>query len=139
MSEPATLTEARRCLAHAEAGFESAAALEALERGLDLLEQVLAQGRSRHCEVAKNLALSYRDRLHSRIEALLADRAAPKPALEHLLKIVFAFDRPVVPPRSDAKALKIALVRSLIDRYYEGHPAAAKARALEQLAALDAS
>lgn len=139
MGEPSALTEARRCLARAEAGFESAAAFDELERGLDLLEQSLAEGGSRHHTIAQNLALSYRDRFYSKIAALVADRAAPEPALLHLLKIVFAFDRPVVPPRSDEKALKIALVRSLIDRYYEGYPVAAKARALEQLTTLGAS
>lgn len=139
MGEPSALTEARRCLARAEAGFESAAALEELERGLDLLEQTFEEGGSRHRTTAQNLALTYRDRFYSKIEALVADRAAPEPALQHLLELVFAFDRPVVPPRNDEQALKIALVRSLIDRYYEGYPAAAKARALEQLAALGAS
>jgi hypothetical protein len=57
----------------------------------------------------------------------------PEPALEHFFKVVLAFDQVSAELPASAKALKIAVVRQLIDRYYEGHPPEKKREALREL------
>lgn len=54
--------------------------------------------------------------------------------LEHYFKVVLAFDVLSDDLPADAAALKVAVVRALIERYYEGHPPEAKRRALVELA-----
>lgn len=54
--------------------------------------------------------------------------------LEHYFKVVLAFDVLSDDLPADAAALKVAVVRALIERYYEGHPPEAKRRALAELA-----
>jgi hypothetical protein len=63
-----------------------------------------------------------------------ADRQLPEPDLEHYFKVVLAFDQIGVELPQSAQDLKIAVVRRLIDRYYEGHPPERKQQALEELA-----
>jgi hypothetical protein len=57
----------------------------------------------------------------------------PEPELEHFFKVVLAFDTvsAALPPASNT--LKVAVVRQLIERYYEGHPPDQKRQALEAL------
>jgi hypothetical protein len=140
MSEPQQLTTARRCLARAEAAYRSAGGLADLEQALALLEEVMTGGIVRHRTVAENLAVAYSTKIYERIRALIeADPAVPEPALEHCFKIVLAFDQLTIELPAGANALKVAVVRRLIDRYYEGHPPERKRRALEQLAAVSGS
>ena len=61
----------------------------------------------------------------------------PELKLEHYFKVVLAFDQVQAALPPEAAELKIALVKSLIERYYEGHPPERKQAALEQLAALE--
>src|SRR5690606_9763052 len=137
MRESRALAEARRCLARAEAAFGSADGCRELERGLDLVADVLAADSDRERAVAANLAESYRTRLYGRVDALAADASRPEPELEILLATLFAFDRAPGAHSAEARSLQFTLVRRLIDRYYEGYPASAKARALDELAALE--
>jgi hypothetical protein len=58
----------------------------------------------------------------------------PEPELEHFFKVVLAFDQIGVELPQSAQDLKIAVVRRLIERYYEGHPPERKQRALAELA-----
>ena len=58
----------------------------------------------------------------------------PEPDLEHLFKVVLAFDERSFELPEEARATKVSLVRDLIDRYYEGHSPETKRAALEQLA-----
>lgn len=135
MTEPSALGRARTLLARAEGAYRSPAGLADLERGLDLLEEVIAAGRAPACDVARNVASAYRTKIYQRVESLLAaEPTLPEPDLEHLFRVVLAFDRSSgeLPPA--ARALKVSLVRHLIDRYYEGHPAERKREALEELA-----
>jgi hypothetical protein len=64
------------------------------------------------------------------------DAQLPEPELEHFFKVVLAFDQVGAALPDSAQELKVAVVRRLIDRYYEGHPAEKKRRALEELAQL---
>ncbi len=134
MREPRELTAARRCLAEAEAGYRSADGLASLTDGLALLDDVIATGSAAQATTARNLASTYAARIYGRINALVArDSQLPEPELEHFFKVVLAFDQVGTELPASAKALKIAVVRLLIDRYYEGHPAEKKRQALQEL------
>jgi hypothetical protein len=137
MREPRELKEARRCLAAAEADLGSADGLARLSEGLALLDDVIVTGARADSRTARNLASSYAGRIYARIGAAVTeDPHLPEPELEHLFKVVLAFDQVsgALPPA--AAELKIAVVRQLVDRYYEGHPAEKKRQVLEQLAQL---
>jgi hypothetical protein len=137
MTEPASLHSARQHLARAEAAYRTRDGLFHLEEGLAELDEVVANESSAYGTIARNLAATYATRIYGRIKAAVeTDRALPEPELEHLFKVVLAFDQSSVTLPPDARALKITVVRRLIDLYYEGHPAAAKQKALEQLAAI---
>lgn len=137
MREPRELTAARRSLAEAEAKYRSADGLARLEDGLALLDDVIAAGSPTDVQTARNLASTYAARIYERIDKLVAqDGQLPEPELEHFFKVVLAFDRVDAPLPPAAQDLKIAVVRRLIDRYYEGHPPERKQRALEELGQL---
>lgn len=135
MAESRELTAARRCLAEGEAQWDSAAGLARLTEGVGFLDDVLGAAPGAEVRTARNLASSYAARVYERVRALLDhDEQVPEPKLEHCFKLVLAFDplRDALPP--EASELKVAVVRALIDRYYEGHPPERKRAALEQLA-----
>jgi hypothetical protein len=132
--EPRELGDARRRLAEAEADYGSAEGLARLGEGLALLDDVIASGAPPHARTARNLASVYAARICGRIsEVIERDAAVPEPELEHYFKVVLAFDlvSEALPPT--AKELKIAVVRQLIERYYEGHSPETKQRALAEL------
>lgn len=134
MAESAELRAARRSLAQAESTLDTAEGLDALGEGLSLLEDVIAAGTA-EARTARNLAASYASRVHGRVrERVTRDRQLPEPLLEHYFKVVLAFDVLSGDLSADAAALKVAVVRALIERYYEGHPSEAKRRALAELA-----
>jgi hypothetical protein len=135
MPEPKELTSARRCLAKAEAGLSSEDGLTQLVEGLAFLEDVIGSGTVTAAKTARNLATSYAARVYGRVNtAVSTDRQLPEPELEHYFKVVLAFDQVGVELPQSAQDLKIAVVRRLIDRYYEGHPPERKQQALEELA-----
>ena len=135
MPEPQELLKARRCLARAEAELRSADGLRELVDGLALLEDVIGTGTANAASTARNLATSYAARIYARVgDALAVDEQVPEPELEHFFKVVLAFDQVGVELPRSAQDLKIAVVRRLIDRYYEGHPIEQKQRALAELA-----
>jgi hypothetical protein len=124
-------------LAEAEAQWDSAGGLARLTEGLGLLDDVLSAGRGAEPRTAGNVASSYAARFYDRIRTLLDhDEQVPEPELLHCFKLVLAFDQVAgaLPPES--AELKIAVVRALVDRYYEGHPPERKRAALEQLVQL---
>jgi hypothetical protein len=136
MTESRELRAARRSLADAEAKLATTDGLARLAEGLEHLEVVIDAG-ANESEIALNLAASYASRIYRRVRTLLErDPQVPEPALEHYFKVVLAFDeiRAALPP--EAAELKVAVVRALIERYYEGHPAERKRAALAELAAL---
>ncbi len=99
-----------------------------------LLDEVIAGAKAAESKVARNLAATYAARIYARIGELLArDSQVPEPALEHLFKVVLAFDQVRAALPDSARELKIAVVRQLIDRYYEGHPPEKKHAALREL------
>jgi len=134
MTEPRELTAAREHLARGEARYRSAAGLAELEQGLGLLDEILSAQDSAHRTVAENIVKTYATRIYRSITALLeGDRAVPEPQLEHLFKIVLAFDQSEVELPGNAREVKVEIARRLIDRYYEGHSPQQKRKALEQL------
>jgi hypothetical protein len=134
MAEPQELTKARRCMARAEASLSSADALTQLVEGLALLDDVIGAGGAPG-STARNLAATYASRIYARVgDAIAGDAQVPEPELEHFFKVVLAFDQIGAELPDSAQALKIAVVRRLIDRYYEGHPPEKKQRALDELA-----
>ena len=137
MPEPRELATARRYLARAEADLDSADGLARLAEGLGLLDALIAGRDEAAARTAGNLATTYVGRIYERIGAAVAeDPQLPEPKLEHYFKVVLALDQvgEALPPT--AAELKLAVVRALIDRYYEGHSPAEKRRALEQLSQL---
>jgi hypothetical protein len=133
MTESRELQAAREHLARGEASYGSAAGLVELEHGLSLLDDVSANNAA-HRTIAANIAKAYATRIYRSIGALLAsDRAVPEPQLEHLFKVVLAFDQSDVELPATAREVKIEIARRLIDRYYEGHSPEQKRKALEQL------
>jgi hypothetical protein len=138
MPESRELKAARRFLAEAETELASADGLARLTEGLDRLDEVIAAAVAPEAKTARNLAASYASRVYARIRSLLdRDAQLPEPELEHYFKVVLAFDQVSASLPSKATELKVAVVRALIERYYEGHPPERKRAALAELANLD--
>jgi len=134
MTEARELLAAREHLARGEASYGSAAGLAELEQGLGLLDDVMSAKNANQRTIAENIAKSYATRIYRSIGALLdGDRAVPEPQLEHLFKVVLAFDQSDIELPQQAREIKIEIARRLIDRYYEGHSPEQKHQALEQL------
>jgi hypothetical protein len=134
MIEPRELLAAREHMARGEVSYGSAAGLAELEQGLALLDDLISAKNSSHRAVAANLAMTYATRIYRSIAGLLnGDRAVPEPQLEHLFKVVLAFDQSEVELPDNAREVKVEIARRLIDRYYEGHSPEQKRKALEQL------
>ncbi len=135
MPEPRQLTFAREHLSRAEAAYDTKEGLRRLEEGLALLDEVIATDAADYETVARNLATTYSNRIVSAIRARIeTDHAIPEPDLEHLFKVMLAFDQIDFELPADAQALKISIARRLIDLYYEGCSPADKEKALQQLA-----
>lgn len=137
MQESAALKTARARLAQAESAFGSPAGLAHLEEGLSLLDELSEGDDAAQRTIAHTVAATYATRIFGRIRSAIEhDRAVPQPLLEHYFKLMLAFDQGEFELPDAARALKIAVVRRLIDLAYEGHPAAVKRKALEQFGAI---
>jgi hypothetical protein len=135
MPEPRDLAKARQLLKRAEADWRSAQGLSQLVDGLGLIDDVIGGRDAAAAITARNVAETYAARILERIRDLVAaDAQLPEPDLEHCFKLVLAFDSLGVDRPPEARALKIDVVRRLIDRYYEGHPPERKQQALQELA-----
>jgi hypothetical protein len=133
--EPQQLRAARQHLSQAEARYRSADGLFHLEEGLALLEDLLASDEPAHRLIARNLAEAYSTRIFRAVTTLVeTDRGLPEPELEHLFKVVLAFDEHGFQLPAEASAAKISVVEHLVDRYYEGHTPEEKREVLEELA-----
>jgi hypothetical protein len=133
-SEPEQLRNARAHLSRAEAAFRSKDGLFHLEEGLGLLDEVMTAGESPHRVIARNLASTYATRMFGSIKTLVEkDLGLPEPDLERFFRIILAFDQTDVELPADAAAIKIELVRRLIDRCYEGYSPAEKRKAVQRL------
>jgi len=134
MTESRELLAAREHLARGEASYGSAAGLAELELGLGLLDDVMSAKNASQRTIAETIAKTYATRIYRSIGLLLgSDRAVPEPQLEHLFKVVVAFDQSDIELPDEAREVKIEIARRLIDRYYEGHSPEQKRKALEQL------
>jgi hypothetical protein len=134
MTESRELLAAREHLARGEASYGSAAGLAELQQGLGLLDDVMSAKIASQRTIAENIGKTYATRIYRSIGVLLeSDRAVPEPQLEHLFKVVLAFDQSDIELPDQAREVKIEIARRLIDRYYEGHSPEQKRKALEQL------
>jgi len=134
MAEPAQLASARKHLSLAESNYLSEDGLYHLEEGLALLEEVTLDSEAKYRTVAANLLSAYSGTIYESIRKLVeTDPALPQPELEHLFKVLLAFDAVDMELPEYAGALKIGIAKRLIDCYYEGYPADEKQKALEQL------
>jgi hypothetical protein len=137
MSASSALAGARDRLAKAEARFRSVEGLAELEEGLALLEEVVLDGTDGQRTVADNLLATYADRLCAAVRRTVEnDPGLPEPELQHLFRLLVAFDAAELDLPDYVRALKIDIARRLIERYYEGYPAEEKQKALEQLAGI---
>jgi hypothetical protein len=137
MHESAALRSAREHLSRAEAGLRSVDGLHHLEKGLGLLDEVMARDSPGQKQLARNLATTYLARIVTTVgQRLDSDRAVPEPELEHLFKVILALDEADVESPPNARAVKIELARRLIDCYYEGYTPEQKQSAIEQLTAV---
>ncbi len=136
--EPDALRDARAHLAEAEATLMSANGLFHLQEGIAALEASLDRD-PRVGQVASNIGRTYVVKVYERVREKIAAASVPEPVLEHLFALVRAFDNTSFEPPADARAVKVEVVRRLVDLYYEGYPAADKERAYEQLANLSRS
>lgn len=136
-NESSKLNAARAQLARAEASLASADGLFHLEEGLAQLDELSEGDDAAQRKVAQTVAATYATRIFGRVrDAIATDRAVPQPLLEHYFKLMLAFDQGEFELPDAARALKIAVVRRLIDLAYEGHPVAAKRKALERFGAI---
>lgn len=134
MAEPVKLTAAREHLSLAESGYRSADGLVHLEEGLALLEEVLLDGAREHRTIARNLLTTYSARICESVRKVVeGDPGLPGPDLEHLFKVLLAFDAASRKLPDYVASLKIVVVKRLIDLYYEGYPPEEKEKALQQL------
>ena len=137
MAEPADLVSAREHLSRAESDYRTEDGLGHLQEGLALLEDVALEGAPEHRDVAANLLSTYSTRICEAVRSLIdADPALPEPDLEHLFKVLLAFDSRELELPAYVRSLKIEVVKRLIDRYYEGYSAEDKRKVLEQLAGI---
>lgn len=133
--EAGRLQAARKHLSRAEAQYRTDEGLFQLEEGLALLDEVIGGADADAGRIATNLLATYAARLYAFAErAVETDPNLPEPELEHLFRLVLAFDPYSFQLPVESRKTKVALVRRLVDRYLEGHPPAQKQAALEQLA-----
>ena|SRR5690606_2626137 len=134
MAEPANLASARKHLSLAEANYRSKDGLVQLEEGLALLDEVALDSEKKYQAIAKNLLSAYSSRICDSIRKQVdGDPALPQPELEHLFKVLLAFDAVDLELPGFVRTTKINVVRRLIDLAYEGYPAEEKQKMLEQL------
>lgn len=137
MAEPPRLAAARQHLSQAESDLRSDQGLCHLAEGLALLEEVALDGEPKHRTIALNLLTAYSERICRSIRSLVAiDRGLSEPELEHLFKVLLAFDASELELPDYVRELKIDLVKRLIDFRYEGYPPEEKRKALEWLAGI---
>jgi hypothetical protein len=133
MPESQPLRTAREHLARAEARFGSDEGLTRLEAGLAILDELIEDADAER-DIAQNLAIAYATKVFGRVQTAIAtDRAVPQPQLERYFKLMLAFDEGDFNLPAESRALKIAVVRRLIDLIYEGYPAEKKREALRRL------
>ena len=137
MSESQALTRARQFLSQAESDYRSVDGLHHLEEGLTLLEEVALDGKPQDQAIAVNLLSTYSTKICEAVKRLVeAHPGLPEPELEHLFKVLLAFDSQELELPEYVRSLKIDVVKRLIDRYYEGHSPEDKQKVLEQLAGI---
>lgn len=138
MAEPEQLKLARDHLAKAENALMTADGLNRLHEGLALLESVIdGVSGAQAVAVARNVGQTYTTRIYQRIRhAIDNGKSVSEPELEHLFSVLRAFDDVGFELPEDSREVKVAVVRRLIDYYYEGYSSAEKEAMLAQLAEL---
>lgn len=140
MIEPRALQTARELLAIAEQTYRTEGGLAQLEEALALLDVLIVDNEAKGQQIARNLAAAYAAKLCKSIAALIErDRALPEPELEHLFRVMLAFDQGDFDLPEQSGAVKIRIARRLIDRYFEGYPPEAKQKAVDELLTVSAA
>jgi hypothetical protein len=140
MAEPRQLAAAREHLSQAEADYRSGDGLFHLEEGLALLEEVALDSAIEYQTIAANVLSTYTTRICESVKKLVeTNPGLSEPELEHLFKVLLAFDSGDLKLPAYVRSLKIDVVKRLIDRYYEGHSAEEKQKMLQQLAGIAGS
>jgi len=135
MAEPAQLVSAREHLSLAESNYRSGDGLFHLEEGLALLEEVALDSAAEYQTIAANLLSTYSTRICEAVRRLVeSDPLLPGPDLEHLFRILLAFDPADLRLPEYVRSLKIEVVKRLIDLHYEGYSVEEKQKMLHQLA-----
>lgn len=130
-AEDDALAAARRALALAEREYRGEAGLRHLQEALALLQEVALDGGAAAQDTASNLLDTYSRKICASIKDIVdADRALPEPELRHLFDVLIAFDAAETELPDYVRALKIELVKRLIDLTYEGYPEADKQKLL---------
>lgn len=138
MSAASSLAAARVQLAEAEKMLRSRDGLIQFEEGLDLLQEAIAEGSADEQRLARNIGSTYATKVYSHVRrSIERDRSVPEPQLEHLFKLLLVFDDGDLDLPPDAREVKLALARHLLDRYLEGHAPQEKRAALEELMKID--
>jgi hypothetical protein len=133
VNEPKELKLARDRFARAERDFTAKPALDDVTFALALLEEV-ADREDEFSTLAQRLRSTHASKLYSTVRALLqGDPGIPEPLLEHLFKMLCAFDEAPRELPADAREIKLSIAQRLIDLYLEGHSADEKAAAVNEL------
>ncbi len=137
MVESPQLRSAREHLARAEANYRSDDGLFHLEEGLALLEDIIAGPDAGASRIAANVLATYAGKIYAVADrAVATDPNLPEPELEHLFKLILAFDPYSFELPLEARKTKFALASRLVDRYLEGHSPEEKRAASERLAGI---
>src|SRR5690606_36772708 len=106
----------------------------------DLLQEAIAEGAADEQRLARNIGSTYAAKIYSYVRrSIECDRNAPEPELEHLFKLLLVFDEGDLDLPPDAREVKLALGRRLLDCYLEGHASEEKRPALQELMQLGRS
>jgi hypothetical protein len=135
MTEPKELAAARAHLAKAEAALMSEDGLFHLHEGLGFLEAIIGDHRAAAvAAVARNLGQTYASRIFERVERDVGKSDSTEPQLEHAFALLRTFDEVGFDLPERAGALKVEIVRRLLDFYSEGGAPADRERLRAQLA-----
>lgn len=120
INESRELIAARDHLQRAERDLLSDDGAYHVTEGLYLLETI-ASTNNDESATALRLGETYVSRFAAAIRAAIEPADVPEPTLEKLLKTVQMLEHVQTGDRDDLQALRIAVAKRLVDRYFEGY------------------
>ncbi|MGH8193882.1 MAG: hypothetical protein ACREQ8_05690 [Woeseiaceae bacterium] len=101
------------------------------------MEEVALGGATGPQAIAANLLSTYSVRICESVKKLIKSHPGlPEPNLEHLFKVLLAFDSVELELPEYVRSLKIDIVKRLIDFRYEGYSTEEKQEVLQRLAGI---